>query len=175
MRYFQHPVKYNWEQMPLNYATSVTSKFLFDVAESAHAIYGDNTYGGGTSTTIENMRKVFTEYGYTADEVKPASPGAMVNSLLAGSPVYIRGDNGSAGHAWVAAGLHTKSYTMHYDVYNFGGRKSYGYRGTALQKYLTYYYFYFNWGWGHSDGYYMLDDVADYNKNMKVILNIKPK
>ena len=170
MRYFQHPVRYNWQQMPLDVATSTTSKFLFDIAETAGAIYGSTT-----STEIRKIRDVFVKFGYSADNVKAASFYSMAKSIESGSPVYVRGDNGDKGHAWVATQSSMSSYTLHYDIYNFKGRKSYQYIGTDKQESMTLNYLYYNWGWGgYNDGYFAIDD-HQYNKDMEVILNIKPK
>lgn len=173
MRYFQYPRKYNWQDMPLLYATNTTSKFLFDIAEAANAVYGEET-----STQIANIRKVFLEFGFNADKVKTASAADIFVSLKSGSPVYMRGSDGNStdyGHAWVATRAKENSRTINYDIYNFGGLKSYKEVGSAKHSSSTSYYIYYNWGWGgYLDGYFLAGDHI-YNANMQVILNIKPK
>lgn len=175
MHYFQHPSKYNWQDMPLLYATSTTSKFLYDVAESANAVYGND----GTTTYISDIRNTFVEFGYNADAVKAANSKEMTNSLKSGSPIYLRGNEEGAynapGHAWIATRVKIKSQKICYDIYNFGAYRTYKKVGSAKESNVTLNYFYYNWGGiGYPDGYYLLGDYH-YNVNMQVILNIKPK
>lgn len=173
MRYFQYPKTFNWDDMPLMYATTTTSKFLYDIAEAAKAEYKI----GETPTKTDNLKNVFTQYGYKSDDVVEANIGGIEQSLKSGSPVMMFGhDAQGTGHSWIATQAKIQYYTAHYDVYNFGGFKTYRSVGSARQQvYSSTSYLYYNWGWGgYPDGYFLLHE-HDYNKNLKVLLNIKPK
>ncbi len=173
MRYFEYPLEYDWRKMPLHNPTYETSSFLYEIAEMADATYNIT----GTPASTENIRKVFLSKGYTSGPKERAYVEDMANSLIAGSPVFVEGwtDSGN-GHAWVASQVKYRKHESIVDVYNFVGKKKFGSIRTVKTKKSIYnYYFYYNWGWkGNSNGYFLMDG-STYNKNMYVLLNIKPK
>lgn len=63
MFYHKWPSKYNWADMPLNYGTATTSNFLLDIAIQADAKFKDD----GTGTEVDNIKKVFTDFGYSCN------------------------------------------------------------------------------------------------------------
>lgn len=172
MKYWEFPKQYDWSDMALDYATTTTSKFLYDIAIASKAVFLES----GTETDIEDLNNTFVQFGYSTSGVKAANPSDMSISLKSGSPVLVSGyNNENKGHAWVAARAKSVSYKLHYDIYNFGARKSYKCLGTVRQENPTYTYFYFNWGeFGNNDGYYLITN-HQYRNKMKVINNIKPK
>lgn len=174
MRYFEYPTNLNWWGMPLNEGSIETSKFLFEIANVAGV---DKYYDWGTPTTIYDARKVLLHYGYSVSDVKAAEQDDIVASLKNNSPVYMCGlyINGFR-HAWVASKARIKTYTTKYEVYNFKAKKHFDSVGTIkTSPSAGSVYFYYNWGWGgHDDGYFLMKDI-NYNNNMTVLLNIRPK
>lgn len=176
MRYYEHPVKYNWiwSQMPLNYGTRETSVFLYELAKMADARFLDS----GTSVSYGDIINTMKACGYEVTHNAAPTEKDIYQSLSNGMPAIILGTNTSTGksHAWVASQVHVQEWATHYETYNFTGRKKYGCSGEFQTLYLTNYYFYFNWGtydyW--QNGYFLFNNHS-YNKDIKAIYNIKPK
>ncbi|MCM1318106.1 MAG: C10 family peptidase [Bacteroides sp.] len=175
MRYYEHPVKYNWiwSQMPLNYGTRETSVFLYELAKMADARFLDS----GTPVSYGDIINTMKACGYEVTHNAAPREKDIYQSLSNGMPAIILGTNPSTGigHAWVASQAHVTEWTTHYDIYNFTGWKKYGRIGEFHTMYRTTYYFYFNWGWGGSQNGYFLFNNHSYNNDIKAIYNIKPK
>jgi hypothetical protein len=114
----------------------------------------------GSGTSSSNAPAAFSSYGLATNGLVPFSISLVASSLQNGRPVYMRGEDVSAGgHAWVCDG-----YKRHI------------YSSTEYYEYLN-----MNWGWGGaSNGFYYMYSPPSFNaggytftSNFKIIANIR--
>ncbi len=144
MYYYKYPTRFNWDNMHTDLGTKTASDFLLEIAKSADATY--TTYG--TGTTIDNICKVFKNWGYTKAVVKDHNGASVWDDIRNRRPVYMRGfiKELNQGHAWVCSGAASYYGESYSEIYTFTSRKEF----TCLLRYNYNYfsaaYFYMNWG-----------------------------
>lgn len=116
MSYYQFPTTYHnstydWdlinqqssytEECP---ASNMIAQLMYDMGDYLDVDYG----AGGTSTTNEDSRNLFIEFGYTCSQITNYTANTsyiIENEIDNNRPIWIRGDdNGGVGHAWVIDG-----------------------------------------------------------------------
>ena len=160
LRYFEYPVTYNWDGMPYNQGSVITSNFLYEIAQRANATLGVN----GTSTTPQNCLAAVQSYNYNATLGNNGS-GWVLDEIRADRPVIMFGweENYVNGHAWLATGSDYTFYdTPAYEVWTFTTRSTFKHAYSFFKGFSSStLYFYMNWGWGGNyDGMY-LDKYLD--------------
>ena len=73
---------------------------LYDIAENFDPIYKQM----GTFTRIENVPTLLKHFGYSFDPIEDYDYDYIESSINYQHPVYMKGDNGTQGHAWVVNG-----------------------------------------------------------------------
>lgn len=108
MRYYEWPTTYSWSSMPYNTASNETKQFLYDL----HYQTSDSNGFG----YIDTVYVRFLDYGYLGTLEYYTFDNAK-NSIIAGRPVYMRGDDirYAIGHAWVCSGY--KESDLELNVY----------------------------------------------------------
>jgi len=126
----------------------------------------------GTSTKKRKALKYFrTIFCSTQSQMYDYKYDKVTKALDDGMPVYIRGNRGSSGHAWIADGYLkrdvTKSETIKYMIieHKDDGKTSYRYEDITESWTTSYRLIHFNWGWGNGNGYYN-NNVFDTDKKM---------
>ncbi len=146
---------YNWAIMPnslgwyVDDAALAVALLMYHCGVSVNMDFGPSGSGAQSKDVETAMRKYF---GYCSAIYRERSQYseeqwiALLKSDLDKSlPMYFSGNNGSVGHAIVCDGYDDRDY------------------------------FDFNLGWsGSGNGYYNINDVAGYNRNEAVVMNIKP-
>ncbi|WP_316632816.1 C10 family peptidase [uncultured Flavobacterium sp.] len=172
MKYYEYPTNYNWSFMDYNTSTDAAAQFIWDVNKAITNVYpGQPSYScSGTGVTNScNMGKVLKEkFGYSSADWADYSYQVVKSNLAEDRPVILSGSSDSGGHMWVCDGYKATKYEFNNCTSN-----------TTL-------YFHMNWGWGgYSDGFFAYNDFnmsdtnenvtnTSYNKNVKMIYNIKP-
>ena len=168
MRFFKKPTHYNWSAMPLNSPTKITSDFLYEVAEKAHAKYGNQT-----PVTTDNMVKTLKEYGYNVTKAKYDYTLAHW-AVVSGRPVIVTGETARGMHAWIMSGMKGVKTIEYENLFYIGyGMTMQSWPYTVDYERETGFLYYHNWGWGglYNDYYYVGDETPgsdDYT--MKEIL-----
>lgn len=143
---------YQWNQMPVEIWNSnmAVATLMYHCGVSVNMNFGPEGSGAMSSEVETALRKYF---GYCAAKyiersgIEEDAWKAMLKADLdKAQPMYFSGSSASGGgHAFVCDG---------YDNYDF---------------------FHFNLGWsGISDGFYNINDVAGFNQNETVVMNIVP-
>lgn len=175
MNYHQWPQRYNWANMSTAYPNVIAS-FFKEIGTSVHMSYGAD----GSSATNQNAYNAFiNNYSYGAQLVNHTDNKVNEN-LEKGLPVYMAGDDGKVGHAWVCDGVQIYQYgeevsaimlfvanpsrSLHNEPYYYVGR---------INTYTSDYY-HMNWGWnGSNDGWFANSNIS-YKNNRKDIIDIVP-
>lgn len=180
MRFHRWPERFNWDDMPQDYATKTTSDFLYQIAVDANPVY--NKQNGHVGVTIENIAQVFKNYGYDVSDVLQMGYYRSFNNSAEYSIFVGARSSDDEGHAFVICGyknFHTQTGTYVYAIN----------RPNHLENIATYNIedfditqVYINWGYGGKqngffDAYYMAynDDGKEilYNRNVEYII-VKP-
>lgn len=174
MKYHRHPDYFDWDNMPDTYATEATQTLIADIGEKAGIIYDFFA----SNSNIFNARDAFIKYGYLT---KITNNGEEVTGFTL--PIYMRGEDSSAGHAWVCDGSKyvltqhryyveylnsTMEYTNHYGETLI---ENPGRCGETESSYLS-----MNWGWGgDADGWFTSPVVKGHNfSTNRLNLYVKP-
>ncbi len=150
--------EYDWANMKDDYASSSYTEveaqavglLMKDVGYACQLSYGVDWTGGYTPPVLMALLHNFDyspdayiidkEY-YSADAWRELIHG----ELLAGRPIWYRGEGNGGGHAFVCCGMDQQGA------------------------------YYINWGWGGwSDGYFYFDALLDYNYYQQAVIGIKP-
>lgn len=146
---------YNWDIMPVSLGYQVDDEALavallmYHCGVSVNMDFGPNGSGAQSPDVETAMRQYF---GYCAALYRQRSQytedewiALLKSDLDKSQPIYFSGDDGSNGHAIVCDGYDSNDY------------------------------FSFNLGWsGSGNDYYSINDVAGYNNNEAIVMNIKP-
>ena len=57
-----------------------------------------------TTSNIKKAKQMFEKFGYKVSLINNVTNDELSSQIIAGNPVYMRGYNGSKGHAWVCDG-----------------------------------------------------------------------
>lgn len=176
MNYHQWPLRYNWANMSTSYPNVIAS-FFKEIGTSVHMSYGVN----GSSASNQNAYNAFVNnYSYRAQLVNHTDNKANEN-LENGLPVYMSGDDGKVGHAWVCDGVKIYQYGEEVSVIilfvNNPSRRSIHnepyYYVARINTYTSDYY-HMNWGWnGSNDGWFANSNIS-YKNSRKDIVDITP-
>lgn len=146
---------YNWDIMPIELgwqaddAAKAVALLMYHCGVSVNMNFGPDGSGAQSKDVETAMRQYF---GYCAASFRQRSQytedewiALLKSDLDKAHPIYFSGDNGSAGHAIVCDGYDENDY------------------------------FSFNLGWsGSGNDYYSINDVAGYNRNEAIVMNIMP-
>ncbi len=156
MKYYEYPLSFDWDAMPLAQGSKKTSDLFLDIINRAGATLGIN----GTPVNTNQMLTAMRSYGYNMSNGSHNFPIARQNIRL-GKPVilmakYFIQPGIDTGHAWVASGMECVTELIQDEVWTFTGKRTF----KCIKKYNTQRiyadYLYMNWGWGGSkDGYYL--------------------
>lgn len=188
MAYYQYPVQrlwhiYDWNAMTAtstlnsnSQGASSAAQLIRDIGSEADAEYNeyedpmDNT----TSTRIGNMKDAFRSFGYNCGHPTSYDVNRVQENINAERPIYIRGENGKGGHAWVIDGYQYRGNRVTY-YYTY---EPYARYDTFIESALS--YFHCNLGWGETNneqaqnnGYYYAYSFI-HNDELKVIYDIIP-
>ena len=162
MWYHRFPSFFNWDAMPSNFSSQITSDFLYAIAQNVNAEYKED----GTATKINDMGNLFRSWGYNVSLVYHTSSAAW-SSLQDYNPVYMRGTSGK-GHAWVASGGNYRMDDSRTLIYTFTSPTTFESVDEKSCSLSYIYYFYMNWGWGGSYNGYYLDDTLSNPQNSQL-------
>jgi hypothetical protein len=150
MNYFKYPATYDYNLMHNTLGSSEASRMIRDIGSAV-----DMDYGCGVSSAVtKDLAKVFkNNFSYSSATYDDFNVNTVVNELKWSYPVILRGESSSDGHAWVCDG-----YIYHVNPC-----------GANLL------WLHMNWGWGvnTANGYYGIGDNGGFNKNNKMIYNIR--
>lgn len=142
---------YKWDEMPNSIwsQNDAIATLMYHCGVSVKMNYGPGGSGAQSKDVETALRSYF---GYSAAKYKERSSfednewiALLKSELDKGQPIYFSGVGEPGGHAIVCDG---------YDNNDF---------------------FHFNMGWsGYSDGFYSIDDVAGFNKQQAIVVNIIP-
>lgn len=180
MKYFQHPVNYNWSEMPNNYGSIATAQLMSDIGSVVSMDY--DCSGSGTKTqklvqlspmnSFNPMKNIF---GYSDAQFGDYNYNTVVSEISQNKPVIISGGEKkywigifayyADGHAWVADG-YMRGFECFYDD-NGNVNGGYGYLLLHL-----------NWGWdGSFNGYFGFNNFSvnndSYNYKNKMVYGIR--
>lgn len=146
--------QYKWNLMSATAADDYNSLLLYHLAVSVEMDFAPDGSGAYTKDAASALKKYFdysNDLYYASSTDDQVWTGLLKSELDAGRPIIYGGNNGSdVGHAF------------------------------NLDGYADNDYFHVNWGWsGQYNGYFTLSSLtpysgADYSKNGKAVLNIKP-
>lgn len=165
MRFWKHPNKYHWDNMPLDKASTATARLL---SELGSEFYFDVSYSPtGTSARNAFTDNVLRDLGYSSATRNKYNYATLKGELYAGRPVLLEGKNSvsGGGHTWVCDGIWITNYTTN---------------STSM--------LHMNWGWnGKYNAYYNIGDwsyknpttgelIFDYSPGFlyRMIVNIHP-
>lgn len=163
MNYHRHPAVVNgvaidWEQTHLRGASQdyrEIARLVAAVSRGVRTKWGDTA----SSTTIENCRDFFKKSNYTVAQHSSNIESLVIGEIRSGRPVYIRGNDGADGHAWVCDGYYSKdqtykllAYSMMYLENRDFPQSPYYCEVSATRQVNRGKYFHANWGW--DDGYW---------------------
>lgn len=116
---------------------------------------------GDTETSVQTLRNVISNLGYTIGDYTSyeylANTNTLENLLSDGKLIYMRGENiNGEGHAWAIDGIYR--YTVHYRWYEYEVNNEFPEFPILTlidEQYNTYRYNHINWGFdGYNNGYY---------------------
>lgn len=173
MRYFRHPVSFDWDVMPDKSNTSTTASFLKKLRAELNTMV-DNT------STFADAERVLTSYGYSCSRIAH-NYNFVAGSLKKKNPVLQCGNatGATVGHAWICDGYDNRKEWLDYEIYGLGINDYTGefgyvkYSGGYYQEWINTgtTYFHMNWGWGGiHDGWY-LEDLSDMPSGMQYSQN----
>lgn len=175
MNYHQWPLRYNWANMNTS-CPNVIASFFKEIGTSVHMSYGTD----GSFASNQNAYNAFiNNYSYGAQLVNHTD-NKVYENLEKGLPVYMAGDDGKVGHAWVCDGVQIYQYGEEVSVIMlFVANPSRGlhnepyYYVARINTYTSDYY-HMNWGWnGSNDGWFANSNIS-YKNNRKDIIDIAP-
>ncbi len=100
--YHKYPQKYDWDNIPLKpilYNQSL-SNLMIDIWDACVTGYDSE----GTYSNEIKAKETFEKFGYTANLIYKITNDELSKQIKSGNPVYMQGDNGDKGHAWVCDG-----------------------------------------------------------------------
>ena len=202
MAYHKYPISYNWDlltQTPIISGTleadevrrNEVAKLIADIGGKVHMDYGCS----GSTSNIYEAKNAFGQYGYRVSSVENFDVSVELSDIMQAllgtttwnptyhfnSPIYIRGENSSGGHAFVGDGraIDEECYYIFYLKYL---------KGELVDSSLLFYmpamllgntcYIHINWGWnGSSNGWYQLSlfnqsEYNSYNEQMFALYQI---
>ncbi|WP_308600524.1 C10 family peptidase [uncultured Dysgonomonas sp.] len=195
MKFYKHPTKYNWNNMPNYTGTVDTQTLIANIGTSVEMEYGSN----GSGADYENTIIGFQSMGYNTVPSNPLVPLGykhtdVENYLLnKKQPVFMSGFRTKEwlgliykdGHAWVIEGAKSKELTLTYFVEyktangysSLGGPTGDNPASSSGHGYL---YFYINWGWGANEGngWFNFDNFNSQNGNYQYkqqVIYVAPK
>lgn len=101
--YHKYPQKYEWDKIPLKpilYNNTALKKLMIDIWDACVIRYDSE----GTYSNEIKAKETFEKFGYEANLICQITNDELSKQIKAGNPVYIQGDNGTKGHAWVCDG-----------------------------------------------------------------------
>lgn len=153
------------------------SNLVKDAAISIGVDYGHNASGGHTTgaDSNRNLRTVMQRYGYQkTGSWGPVLPyalndyrsGEVKQSLDYKRPVYIRGDSGFGGHAWLLDGyMELYRERVVYERWYSQIRNSYYLKHVSTERWpVDHSLVHCNWGWSGSSNGYFNEGVWNTNK-----------
>lgn len=182
MAYHKYPVQrssyvYDWTAMTVCDTLVAGTTGATDVAALIRhiGIEADAEYRDGeTAIRTAKMDDTFRSFSYSCSNPSSYDTSRVMSNVDVMRPVFIVGDDGVDGHAWVIDGYNYIRY-----------RTSYYYTYEPYDRYDTFItssfiYFHCNIGWGthrdyrtYNNGYYYSYSFA-YNNNLEVIYDITP-
>lgn len=148
------------------------------VNQGVFTINGDNS----SSSNITNAKNFFELNQYTVNQYDGRFYDKMITEVKAGRPVYVRGDNGKEGHAFICNGYKNleKRVTIELTSTNSLTVKDYStnpyfiYKSSQGNRTATGEYFSFNWGWGGSSAWIIIPtntplDLQGFNNDIKIL------
>ncbi len=147
--------EYDWDNMISNYSSgSYTPKqadavatLLADLGHSFMANYGVNATSAGIQRRVlyENFDYNPGLYEATREYYSDEEWNGLIrNEIISNRPVIYRGSGDGGGHMFIVNGIKDE-------------------------------YFHINWGWGgSSDGYFLFDNLLDYNYQQSDIIDFCP-
>ncbi len=160
------------------------SSFLTSVGRILQIDYDHGDY----NASLGDILNAFNYYNYSYSVDVQGKLSDIESCVSNGYPILMTGYNSSdVGHAWVCDGYGRSEGDVHYKVVVPMGMPididgvflDYA---TYTQTYPKIHSVHYNWGWGgDNDGYFYLKGVflgaeqADFNRNRKQIMSIKPK
>lgn len=170
---------YNWARMKTNSDATLLdnvgkSGVANLIAEIGHRA---NTYYATSSPTVStNIKRTFTEMGYTSTNVVDFNLQTVINDIIESRPVYIHGTGSLGTHAWIIEGYKKDICDVIYGRDCPTGSGETNIPPTVIdQEVINYLYFNMGWG-GQSNGFYLADTFAswDFNTRIGIIHNIQP-
>lgn len=180
MRYYEYPTSYDWNAMAYNYATDATAKFFREIGTNVDMNYSKSDR---SSSNIDKACKALkNKYGYGQSKIVTHYMMEDIRQLRNGRPVYMRGEKGNDGHAWVCDGYKETIITTDYQVMAIDKatfdhqnipyyRSLYSCSNVVINALL-----HLNWGWyGYKNGYYSENLTnEEYTEDRKDIIDIYP-
>ncbi|MDR0573215.1 MAG: C10 family peptidase [Tannerella sp.] len=150
--------QYDWfkmrGQLSAEYLTSVEGRsgVANILAEAGYKVNMDYDCGG-SGAYPPNAVSGFQQMSFSCSSLTTFNLNYILNDINSERPVYIRGDNGVYGHAWIIEGYKKYIYNTYYGRdCPYGGGESIP---PTLIGSSSEYYLYFNLGWfGSSNGFY---------------------
>lgn len=180
MRYLEQPESINWANMPYDYPTNETQKFLYSLGMNIGVKFGPN----GSPADIDKVEKCLKGYGFHVQQ-RDHYAGNVSTDVRNGFPVYMRGtnNNSSEGHAWVCdgvkygrSGVEIRVMTIDYrpTTVSIPDLMIEAYKCSSISS--TPYFFHYNWGWGGlNDGFFNDANITVSLNGEQVTLNKKRK
>ncbi len=101
--YHKYPEKYDWDNIPIKpilYNNNALKNLMIDIWDACVTGFDSK----GTYSNEIKAKETFEKFGYEANLIYKITNDELSNQIKAGNPVYIQGDNGTDGHAWVCDG-----------------------------------------------------------------------
>lgn len=101
--YHKYPQKYDWDKIPLKpilYNNTSLRNLMIDIWDACVTGYDSE----GTYSNEIKAKETFEKFGYQANLIYKITNDELSKQVKGGNPVYIQGDNGTKGHAWVCDG-----------------------------------------------------------------------
>lgn len=164
--YHKYPQKYDWDNIPVK--PILYNKYLSNLMIDIWDACVTKSDSEATYSNEVKAKETFEKFGYKTNLIRKVTNGELSSQIKAGNPVYIQGDNGKKGHAWVCDGyrnvedvviatLIKKPKDPRFKIVPMSPNGFMIYEATALKKKESEAgeYFHMNFGWGGlSDGWY---------------------
>lgn len=149
MRYYKYPKSFNWNNMPLNYATKTTCDFLYSLTSQTPHTYYDN---GETGIKLSDMANTLKKYGYNANFYNKVNQNYIVIPTIMGSK-FVDSDGIEQKHAWIIGGSENLRTEHLIEIWTFRTPTLFDkcFTKTIHTAYGPMFY-YINWGWGPNQG-----------------------
>lgn len=159
--YYKYPNTFNWNQIYADPSSNINNTsfytFIQDVRDECDVTYNSNS----TSSNINKAKDALEHYGYSVTKYDYFTTDILANSIIVSKPLYLQGEEGSVGHAWICEGYKRSEYLASLSMIR--NRPLVQYTESPLDSWQLNKYFYMAFGQsgGAGNGWYSYSSLSD--------------